>query len=85
METKNTNQQVQYTTFHELKSNVLSVLRHNIEYLQDCLLRCPPTLSAPYRMALEQQFAHLQRVHDATTLQQLWMDSEEKPSFLKAS
>jgi hypothetical protein len=84
METKNTNQSAQYTTFTELKSNVLSVLRHNIEYLQDCLLRCPPALSPPYRMALEQQLAHLQRVHDATTLQQLWMDSEDTPSFLHA-
>jgi hypothetical protein len=84
METKDTNQQVQYTTFTELKSNVLSVLRHNIEYLQDCLLRCPPPLSPPYQMALEQQLAHLLRVQNATTLAQLWMDSEEKPSFLEA-
>jgi hypothetical protein len=84
METKDTNQQTQYHTFTALKSNVLSVLRHNIAYLQDGLLRCPPALSAPYQMALEQQLAHLLRVNKATTLEQLWMDSEEAPSFLEA-
>jgi hypothetical protein len=82
MDTKDINLYTQYTTFSELKSNFLCILRHNIEHLQGFLLRCPPALSASSQVALEEQLAHLQRVITATTLEQLWIDSTERPSFL---